>query len=178
MLIPLEPLFIKENNTITDRIEIPFDELELAFGTYPIREKTPVEVELFHKAKKAFSIKGHAALHIEIPCDRCLASVDYRMNIQFEKQFDLMKAALQAGNEQTDESLYVSEDECLDLEAILKDEALIAWPSKVLCKEDCKGLCPVCGHDLNVSDCGCDRVVLDPRMAAIQDIFKNSNKQP
>ena len=41
------------------------------------------------------------------------------------------------------------------------------------CKEDCKGLCPVCGTNLNEKECGCDRTVADPRMAAIQDIFKN-----
>ena len=43
---------------------------------------------------------------------------------------------------------------------------------KVLCKDNCKGICSRCGANLNKGDCGCDTWVPDPRMAAIQDIFK------
>ena len=61
----------------------------------------------------------------------------------------------------------------LDLDILIFDEVVPKLPSRVLCKEDCKGLCPVCGTNLNEKECGCDRTVADPRMAAIQDIFKN-----
>ena len=47
------------------------------------------------------------------------------------------------------------------------------WPAKVLCGEDCKGICPVCGANRNEKDCGCDTVVLDPRMQKFQDVFKD-----
>ena len=76
--------------------------------------------------------------------------------------------------EASDVSKFISENNELLIDRIIAEELLINWPDKVVCKEDCKGLCHVCGHNLNVSDCGCDRVVLDPRMAAIQDIFKNT----
>ena len=64
----------------------------------------------------------------------------------------------------------------LDVEAFVYDEILVNWPAKILCKEDCKGICPVCGQNRNLKECGCDTFVPDPRMAAIQDIF-NANKE-
>lgn len=55
----------------------------------------------------------------------------------------------------------------------LHNEVLINWPMRVLCKEDCKGICSRCGANLNQGSCDCDTADLDPRMAVISDIFKN-----
>ena len=59
----------------------------------------------------------------------------------------------------------------LDVDKLVYAEILVNWPMKVLCKEDCKGICKVCGMNLNKGTCDCRRTELDPRMAAIQDIF-------
>ena len=59
----------------------------------------------------------------------------------------------------------------LDVDKLIYGEILVNWPMKVLCKEDCKGICKVCGMNLNKGDCNCQRTELDPRMAAIQDVF-------
>ena len=61
----------------------------------------------------------------------------------------------------------------LNVDKLILEEVIPLLPTKVLCGEDCRGLCPVCGTNLNKEECGCDRAVKDPRMAAIQDIFKN-----
>ena len=67
--------------------------------------------------------------------------------------------------------LCLLEEHELDVDRLIYDEILVNWPTKVLCKDDCKGICPVCGQNLNQQDCGCDRQVIDPRMAKFQDIF-------
>ena len=59
----------------------------------------------------------------------------------------------------------------LDIDKMVYDEILVNWPMKVLCREDCKGICKKCGTNLNVKTCDCEKSELDPRMAAIQDIF-------
>ena len=64
----------------------------------------------------------------------------------------------------------------LNVETFVYNEIIGSWPAKILCKEDCKGLCSVCGQNRNERECGCDTFVPDPRMAAIQDIF-NANKE-
>ena len=61
----------------------------------------------------------------------------------------------------------------LDVDKLVYGEALLNWPARVLCKENCKGLCKVCGQNLNRGTCSCDNTELDPRMAKIRDIFSN-----
>ena len=61
----------------------------------------------------------------------------------------------------------------LDVDRLIFGELLVSIPGKILCREDCKGLCPVCGTNLNVAECGCDRDVLDPRMSVFKDILNN-----
>ena len=57
------------------------------------------------------------------------------------------------------------------MDKLVCSEILVSWPSKVLCKEDCKGLCNTCGTNLNLKTCDCEPTDLDPRMAQIQEIF-------
>ena len=59
----------------------------------------------------------------------------------------------------------------LDVDRLIYGEIMVNWPTKVLCKEDCKGICRKCGVNLNLQTCDCQKTELDPRMAAIQDIF-------
>ena len=56
----------------------------------------------------------------------------------------------------------------IELQELVRDTLLAAQPLSNICKPDCKGLCPVCGANLNHGDCGCDRFVPDPRLAALQ----------
>ena len=60
----------------------------------------------------------------------------------------------------------------LDADMLVCNELLLSLPMKVLCDEDCKGICNRCGANLNHETCDCDRSSLDPRMSVIQDIFK------
>ena len=107
-----------------------------------------------------------------MPCDRCLKSVKVPLNVNFMQEVYAPDALPQ---EEQDAQSFVEGYE-LDVEALVKSEILVNMPVKVLCKPDCKGICKVCGHDLNEGECGCDTFVPDPRMAAIKDIF-NANKE-
>lgn len=62
------------------------------------------------------------------------------------------------------------EDMHFDLDELLREDILLSLPTKVLCKSDCKGLCPMCGADLNNGPCGCKKPV-DPRLAVLQDLL-------
>lgn len=175
MLIELEELFKKDNFSKESDLDIDYDCYNSGFDSFEVKQKSLLHIELFHFSNRHFTVKGNIQLTFIIPCDRCLEPVDYPLDISFSKEFDLEKELQDAENEnETEEAKFITDDYKLDINKIIDDELMIAWPSKILCKEDCKGLCHVCGHNLNAGDCGCDRVVLDPRMAAIQDIFKNS----
>ena len=57
------------------------------------------------------------------------------------------------------------------MDRLIFNEILVNWPAKVLCKSDCKGICPKCGTNLNLATCDCEQGELDPRMAQFQDVF-------
>ena len=59
------------------------------------------------------------------------------------------------------------------LDDLVRDTLLVAEPLRELCKSDCKGLCPVCGQNLNEGQCDCDTFVPDPRLAALESLLKN-----
>lgn len=67
-----------------------------------------------------------------------------------------------------DEETYAGKE--IDLTGAVREQILLQIPAPPLCAEDCKGLCPKCGKDLNEGDCGCDRAVMDPRWTALKGI--------
>jgi uncharacterized protein len=56
------------------------------------------------------------------------------------------------------------------LEDVLREQVLLAVPLKAICREDCKGLCPQCGKNLNLETCSCDNAITDPRWGALKDL--------
>ena len=75
-------------------------------------------------------------------------------------------------NEDEDE-MTVIPDMKLDLEEFCYDEILLSLPTKFLCDENCKGLCPTCGQDLNQGECSCNEKEIDPRLAALAELLKD-----
>lgn len=172
MLIELDELFSRDNNRLELQKEWQFEKFSAAFGEFFVRKITPVDLVLTHSSKKQIQVDGCVSITLESPCDRCLEDVLVDFNIDFHKEIDCSNMV---STEDSDDAQYL-EGDLLNVGRIIEDELLIQWPAKILCKEDCKGICKICGHNLNVSDCGCDRVVEDPRMAAIQDIFNKANQ--
>ena len=81
-------------------------------------------------------------------------------------------ATLYFGEDDSDEAAsYIDEERVLDVDRLIFNEILVNWPAKVLCKSDCKGICPKCGTNLNLATCDCEQGELDPRMAQFQDVF-------
>ena len=114
-------------------------------------------------------ITGEASLTLAIPCDRCLEEVEVPFVLQFERTADL-SAKEDAPTPEAEDQSYI-EGYNLDVNQLVCSEILVSWPSKVLCSEDCKGICPTCGTNLNLGTCDCQPTDLDPRMAKIQEIF-------
>lgn len=72
-----------------------------------------------------------------------------------------------------DEEVLVYSGHEIDILEAITDGFFLNVSGKYLCSEDCKGLCPICGKDLNLGDCGCDREVMDPRWEKLAEIMKN-----
>ena len=109
----------------------------------------------------------------EVPCARCLDPVGHEV----EGQFDLIFRPLGADAGDSDRAISASDTEIgyyqgggLSLEDVLREQVLLSLPVRTLCREDCKGLCPRCGRDLNSESCTCETAATDPRWSALSDL--------
>ena len=80
--------------------------------------------------------------------------------------------SLQNGSAGEDDEYLVAPDGLVDLDALSADDLIPELPQKTLCREDCKGLCPICGCDRNLTQCGCKEQRGDPRLAALDKFFE------
>jgi uncharacterized protein len=100
-------------------------------------------------------------------CARCFCDVEGTFETEIFKPVAL-KGALD--NEEDDEYL-IAEKAALDLFVPVTDAIILNFPMRVLCRDDCRGLCPKCGRDLNDGDCGCDTREIDPRLEVLRQLL-------
>ncbi|WP_373229962.1 DUF177 domain-containing protein [Cohnella sp.] len=115
-------------------------------------------------------VSGQISCSVGMQCSRCLDPIEEKIDIPFEEQFRIVEDGNVEMNAD-DEAVPIT-GERIDLAPFLAEELVVQLPYAPLCKEDCKGLCPKCGTNWNEQSCGCDTVVVDPRLAALQDWFK------
>ncbi len=170
MQINMSELFSIEGSSKNYQIPLEQKEFRWNRSRYSIVEAGIVSLTVTHTGRRNMKITGSVDLHVEIPCDRCLQPVDYPFHLTLEREVD---------TNATDEERIAALDEqpfvqgyLLDVDRLVYDELIVNMPMKVLCRQDCKGVCPRCGANRNLQDCGCDLTELDPRMSVIRDIFK------
>ena len=113
------------------------------------------------------SLTAKAVLEYTAECARCLRSVESTLELDFEKT-----AAVEGTLENEDNDDYIIiRDGTIDIDEPLTQELLLGLPFRHLCSEECKGLCPKCGKDLNEGDCGCDRKSIDPRLEVLKQLL-------
>jgi uncharacterized protein len=153
------------------------------------RAASPLHVSAWlEKLERRVILDASAKVELTAPCGRCLAPVPVALPMRFTltlvpkdeyvhpehggtEERDHGDGAKNAGSFDPDDA---SEDtytgRVIDIEPLLREQLLLALPGYPVCRESCKGLCSVCGGNLNERDCGCDRHVPDPRWAGLKDI--------
>ncbi len=173
MLINLTEYFEVKHKQSDISVPIELNEIESDGIKYPVLSKDELKFHFGLTGDGKLVIDGSTNFSLEGSCDRCLKSVKIEVPIEFT--YTVVKPDGYHELDEDDEQGFMDGYE-LDTEILIYNELLMSLPMKVLCKETCKGLCPVCGKNRNDGDCGCDTFVPDPRMAAIKDIF-NANKE-
>lgn len=168
MSLDISSVITCENKKQTVTVPIELDSFETRMGNFPITEKSPVELEITNNENKTLLVQGVVDFTAVIPCGRCLEEVPTHIHFDIDKKLPLEGADFE--EEEMDDSDYLIGFD-LDVDRLIYEEILVNWPMKVLCSDDCKGICKVCGINLNKGDCNCQRTELDPRMAAFQDVF-------
>jgi len=126
-----------------------------------------------HQIIRDIRIKGHLSTQLELACARCLEPVMLDVKRDFELLYrpqgtDAGREELSVTAAEAEVSYY--EGEGLPLEDVLREQILLAVPLKAICREDCKGLCPHCGKNLNSGQCSCAEPMEDPRWNALKEI--------
>ena len=171
MLINLSDVLTSEGKAETADVILEMTAFRSKLGNFPIIEKEPVHFLFTNNGKGRAKITGSVRLVFQTKCDRCLDDVPLSLALNFER--DIFAPDVEAECPEEEDILRGYQ---FDAEDFINSEILINWPLKILCREDCKGVCPVCGRNRNKGSCGCDTFVPDPRLAMIQNIF-NANKE-
>lgn len=174
MLVNLSDVLTSEGKVENVTAALEMTDFSSKLGDFPIVEKSPVNFTFTNIGVNKAKVEGHVELAFKTECDRCLAEVPTKLSLVFDRTVTSPEEVPDDSEDMDDQSFM--EGYQLDVEAFVFNEIFVNWPMKILCKADCKGVCPVCGQNLNIRECGCDTFVPDPRMAVIKDIF-NANKE-
>jgi uncharacterized protein len=132
-----------------------------------------VTVEVLQKGRRVH-LGGTVAARVQVECDRCLKAVELPVDSRFDLEY--VTAAdyeAQQAVELSEEDLELSvfDGETIDIDELVAEELLLAVPDHVLCNDNCKGLCPVCGADRNTVNCDCQSAEVDPRWAGLKELL-------
>lgn len=169
MKVDITDLLSIENKLVEQQVETDLVSFESKLGEFSITKKAPFTLHLENQENKRLLVQGETDVTIAIPCDRCLEEMSVEIHLIIDRNYLLDEKVLEEDEDAEDTDYMTGSD--LDIDRIIYDEILVNWPMKVLCREDCKGICRRCGTNLNYKTCSCDRTEPDPRMAAIQDVF-------
>jgi uncharacterized protein len=139
----------------SNRFEIEADIDELDLDAYNFREPLHCSIALLRTGNR---IDLHLDLKtsIELACSRCGELTHYDVDTSADVTFlpELRRRSAEDEQNATDLEFYREE---IDLRSVVRDTFLLAVPIAVLCRQDCKGLCPSCGTNLNLSSCECEK---------------------
>ena len=171
MLINLSYVLSEPHKTIEENVLPELKQVVISGNSFPVDKISPLHIRIEYAGDKKLHIIGENSLTVIIPCDRCLEDVPVDLELDIEKNVNLDVESAK-DEDDSDEANYI-DGYHLDVEQLLYNEILVGWPTKVLCSEDCKGICSVCGQNLNEGTCDCEDTSLDPRMSVIRDLYKN-----
>ncbi|MDO4679172.1 MAG: DUF177 domain-containing protein [Blautia sp.] len=169
MQIHLSDISSSEGKRIQKTVPFEMDAITFQLGSFPVLAKEPVELTITNTGDRNLEIEATGKITVGIPCSRCLEEVPVDIPLQIMRKLDMKLTDEERVND-LDESSYLTGLD-LNVDRLVYLEVLMSWPLKVLCREDCKGICSQCGKNLNNGPCGCVDEPKDPRMAAISDIF-------
>ena len=161
------------------RFEHQYRAGELETGDFSFEIHHPVQVSgRVDRVGPDMRLRGGIKASISTTCDRCLKQV----TISIDSPFDLLYTPEDTGGagefelqtRDLDFDLYKNDE--INLDDLVLEQLELSLPSRILCQQDCLGLCPQCGVDLNAEKCDCQQQI-DPRWQALADWKEKSEKE-
>ncbi len=112
------------------------------------------------------TLKIDTVVSFKCNCDYCMECVNKSIDFSFNH---IIK---KSSTHEDDLNCIITPNYKLDLDSVIREDILLEFPSVILCKSDCKGICQRCGKNLNLGDCSCEKIDIDPRMEALRELLK------
>ena len=163
MTLQLQSLFMGEKERLPIDVSLDFSELEWN-GMFPFQ--SPVSVNgAVEQSAGVVTLRVNVRYRYDGTCDRCMGEISQQRDLFLEHTLVVSL------NREDNDSFVLIENYQLPLDDLIAEDLILAQPFKVLCKEDCRGLCPQCGKDLNHGQCDCRQDTVDPRLAALKQLL-------
>ena len=122
--------------------------------------------------KRAFRLAGRVQTTLELKCSRCLEPFTAPVDQEFDLRYQPHTVHVEGEREIEEDDLTTAfyENDEIDLGHLMHEQFVLSLPMKPLCGDACKGLCPICGTNLNRAPCDCKPVWEDPRLAALREL--------
>ena len=167
MRLDLRPILRTPGASLPFQFQLDLSGMDF-YGARPFAHPVHVSGAVRNMAG-ALSLEGTAETTLELVCDRCLKPFSQDLALPVST---LLAEELE--DEENDE-IVLLQDGAADLDEIFTTALVLSMDAKHLCSEDCKGLCPTCGADLNLGPCQC-RKEPDPRFAALAQLLDKENE--
>ncbi len=166
MILDLKSVFISDGASIPVNFELDMSEMDF-YGVCPIKKPVAVSGRVYNRAG---IVTADLLCEVEFvaPCDRCGKETIKQHKVRIERVL-VSKLAAEANDD-----IIEIPDMQLNAEELCSDEIVLFLPMKHLCRDDCKGVCAMCGQDLNEGKCGCNSVSHDPRLEALAQLLNDN----
>ncbi len=169
MLINLSEILSVPGKVVETTCNLEAETIAFMGSDYKILDAEPISIKISNTGKKSVMVVLDTKLSLVGQCSRCLADVTNSYTVHLERDIDMEPADTDQLDDY-DELSYIK-DCSLDVDDLLFNELYSMIPLSLLCKDDCLGLCKVCGNNRNIQPCDCRQTLPDPRMAVFGDIF-------
>lgn len=163
MVLNLKNVFLNDGEKVNTQFEVELKPIILD-GIYPFDSDAKVDATAENKLGFV-SLRLDTSFVYSRPCDRCGKALKRELTFSFDHR-------LVAGLSDSEDDDYIEvPDFELELDDLVVSDILLDLPGKYLCSEDCKGLCPDCGCDLNTTECSCRKGNIDPRLEILKQLI-------
>jgi uncharacterized protein len=129
----------------------------------------PVELEIeVENTGRMFIGRGNVRTRLQLPCSRCLR--DFSCSVDDEIEIAMLESS-HDHHVSADEEMLFLDDGKVDISSRIEETIFMAVPISPLCREECQGLCPICGQDKNTSGCFCEKDTIDPRWDKLKSLI-------
>jgi Predicted metal-binding, possibly nucleic acid-binding protein len=151
---------------INDSINIPL----ISFKGEDIPVNSPITVKASITNTGDYLLaEGGIKAELTLECSRCTEKFNYTAESHFEEKFSNSHDKME-----NDEDIIIFEGDSIDLTDVVIGNLLLSLPMKYICSENCKGLCPQCGKNINTGKCDCKNEDLDPRLEVLKNFLKDN----